>query len=100
MEELAQNTSGKAYIVPDDDDGSFMDDAFQGSLTYQPGQSITNTNIKVSLSHLEIVISKAGKVFTILVYIFPESICFGSDIPDTTSDLRVGRHDAGNRCYE
>lgn len=48
MEELAQNTGGKAYIVPDDDDGTFMDDAFQGSLTYQPGQSITNTNIKVT----------------------------------------------------
>ncbi|XP_045111841.1 calcium-activated chloride channel regulator 1-like isoform X1 [Portunus trituberculatus] len=47
LEKLAQNTGGKAYIVPDDDDGSFMDDAFQGCLTYQPGQSITNTNIKI-----------------------------------------------------
>ncbi|XP_063886364.1 LOW QUALITY PROTEIN: calcium-activated chloride channel regulator 1-like [Scylla paramamosain] len=47
LEELAQNTGGKAYIVPDDDDGSFLNDAFQGSLTYQPGQSIINTNIKI-----------------------------------------------------
>ncbi|XP_063885681.1 calcium-activated chloride channel regulator 1-like [Scylla paramamosain] len=47
LEELAQNTGGKAYIVPDDDDGSFLNDAFQGSLTYQPGQSIINTDIKI-----------------------------------------------------
>ncbi|XP_050712109.1 calcium-activated chloride channel regulator 1-like isoform X8 [Eriocheir sinensis] len=47
MERLAQNTGGKAYIVPEYDDGSFMDDAFQGSLTYQPGQSITNIDIKI-----------------------------------------------------
>ena len=53
LETLSQNTGGKAYVVPDSDDGSFMNDALQGSLTYQPPKPITNTDIKVRTLHFE-----------------------------------------------
>ncbi|KAK7072572.1 hypothetical protein SK128_008866 [Halocaridina rubra] len=48
MENLAINTGGKSYIVNDNDDGSQADAAFEGALTYQPANTITNVNIQVT----------------------------------------------------
>ncbi|KAK7070877.1 hypothetical protein SK128_014953 [Halocaridina rubra] len=47
LEELAQNTGGKSYIVYDNDDGTMADDAFDGALTYQPGDSLSNVTVEI-----------------------------------------------------
>ncbi|CAL4157434.1 unnamed protein product, partial [Meganyctiphanes norvegica] len=47
LESLAEKTGGKTFTVVDEDDGGMLDDAFQGSLTYQPGETLSNTKINI-----------------------------------------------------
>ncbi|CAL4114423.1 unnamed protein product, partial [Meganyctiphanes norvegica] len=47
LESLAEQTGGKSFTVVDEDDGAMLDDAFQGSLTYQPGETLTNTKLNI-----------------------------------------------------
>ncbi|ROT70249.1 hypothetical protein C7M84_011458 [Penaeus vannamei] len=46
LESLAEATGGKSFTVVDADDGGMLDDAFLGSLTYQPGEKLTDTKVQ------------------------------------------------------
>ncbi|XP_047476067.1 calcium-activated chloride channel regulator 3A-1-like [Penaeus chinensis] len=47
LESIAQQTDGKTYTVFDTDSGSQLLDAFLGALTYQPGDTVADTKIKI-----------------------------------------------------
>lgn len=47
LESLAEATGGKSFTVVDADDGGMLDDAFLGSLTYQPGEKLTDTKVQI-----------------------------------------------------
>ncbi|XP_042861518.1 calcium-activated chloride channel regulator 1-like [Penaeus japonicus] len=47
LESLAEATGGKTFTVVDTDDGGMLDDAFQGALTYQPGDKLTDTKVQI-----------------------------------------------------
>jgi len=47
IEELAEKTGGKSYYVEDYSTSGSINDAFGGSSTYQPGDTIGNTDIDV-----------------------------------------------------
>nr|XP_027226526.1 calcium-activated chloride channel regulator 1-like [Penaeus vannamei]XP_027226527.1 calcium-activated chloride channel regulator 1-like [Penaeus vannamei]XP_027226529.1 calcium-activated chloride channel regulator 1-like [Penaeus vannamei] len=47
LESIAQQTDGKTYTVFDSDSGSQLLDAFLGALTYQPGDTLADTRVKI-----------------------------------------------------
>ena len=47
IEELAEKTGGKSYYVEDYGTSGNINDAFGGSTTYQPGDTIGNTDIEI-----------------------------------------------------
>ncbi|XP_037784831.1 calcium-activated chloride channel regulator 3A-1-like [Penaeus monodon] len=47
LESIAQQTDGKTYTVFDTDSGNQLLDAFLGSLTYQPGDTVADTKVKI-----------------------------------------------------
>ncbi|XP_037785047.1 calcium-activated chloride channel regulator 3A-1-like [Penaeus monodon] len=47
LESIAQQTDGKTYTVFDTDSGSQLLDAFLGALTYQPGDTVADTKVKI-----------------------------------------------------
>ncbi|XP_042884903.1 calcium-activated chloride channel regulator 1-like [Penaeus japonicus] len=47
LELLAKNTNGKTFTVKDTDNGNQLNDAFLGALTYQPGEVLAETFIKI-----------------------------------------------------
>ncbi|ROT66655.1 hypothetical protein C7M84_015309 [Penaeus vannamei] len=60
LEELAKNTNGKTFTVKDTDNGNQLNDAFLGALTYQPGEVLAETFIKI----YETDYQGASRVFT------------------------------------
>ena len=47
LEDLAVKTGGKSYFIDDSSGAGTINDAFSGSLTYQPGDVLGNTNTVV-----------------------------------------------------
>ena len=47
IEDLAEKTGGKSYYVEDNSGAGDFNDAFSGSMTYQPGDTLGNTSITV-----------------------------------------------------
>ncbi|CAL4122326.1 unnamed protein product, partial [Meganyctiphanes norvegica] len=47
LEMVASTTGGKTFTVNDEDEGSMLNDAFEGALTYQPTSDFAQTSIKI-----------------------------------------------------
>lgn len=54
IEELADKTNGKSYFIDDNDSSQGLNDAFVGSLTYQPAVSTDQIVVLVCASTIKI----------------------------------------------
>jgi len=90
IEELAEKTGGKSYYVEDNGSTGTIDDAFGGSSTYQPGDTIGNTDIDVYQKDWDFDADRIKDTFDI-------DASIGRDL---TFKLDVSREKATDECVE